>query len=147
MRWIVRLTIGAVLAALSVSTQVEAVALAEKAVASRSFDHAVLHRSDPGTARVIVKTAGSDRPRRVLFKAEGHRALATAERRGRWVLRRSTTDGRRLVAAMRREVDEAAFVRLRVAGRYGAGARCKVLFKIRDFNQRDNHPQVEEGCI
>jgi hypothetical protein len=148
MRWIVRLTLCAFVAALSISARIEAVALAETAVASRSFDYAVLHRSDPGTARLIVRTAtGSDKPRRVLLRAEGERALASAEGSGRWVLRRTTVDDRALIAAMRRELDEAAFVKLRAAGRYGGGARCKVLFKIRDFNQRDNHPQVEEGCV
>jgi hypothetical protein len=127
-------------------------ALAEVANASRPFDWANLKRSaETGEVKLKVKTVtGPDKPEKLRLQSGGHSAKATNTRAGRWILTDETEDGAAVITAVIEGFDLFRYAKLRAVGVYGPPCfgKFKVLFRIRDFNRRDEDAEFIEatGC-
>lgn len=129
-------------------------AFAQPASASRPFDYAALHKSpDTGRIRLVVKTVtGIEKPDRLRLRASGQTAHAKEIKGsvGRWAVNEETAEGRALIVAVMEGFDLFRFAKLHAVGHYRepCGSEFGVLFKIEDFNQRDDDAQFRKatGC-
>jgi hypothetical protein len=129
-------------------------AVAERASASRPFSYAVLHRSaEPRKLHhwLTIKTVtGPDKPRRITARAGGVSAPAKEIEgaRDRWVVSRRTPHGAALIRALRAALRESGRARLHAIGRYQCSATFRVLFRIKDYNERaPSHFEDATGCV